>query len=70
MSTGWDCLTYMLSDLPLTCRVTSVFTVRVIIVQDEQPSAQMIEDLVVAHTCNSVPLMTEVSRIDVPDELL
>lgn len=70
MRKAWDCLTYVQSDLSLTVEGPSVFTVRFIIIGDEPPSAQLIADLVGLHTRNGEPLLSEMTGIEVPDELV
>jgi len=68
MFNGFVVTAYLASDMPLTDRVVSVFSVTLVFRGTEEPSKQLIENLVLAHTRNAVLISAAVERTNLPDE--
>lgn len=69
MKTVWTVCTYVSSELPLTEKVVNVMSITFVIRAEEPPSEEAILALVNLHIRNCEPLMSEVSRNEVPDGL-
>lgn len=68
--TTWSVSAYVESDMSMTSFVLPVMSLQFIIVFPAAPSKELIEALVAEHTRNCVLLMSEVSRNDIPSDLL
>lgn len=69
MKTVWNVVTYVESDMPLTDKVMPVMSLTFVVVSEEPPSDELVLALVNSHTRNCKPLMSEVHRSSVPNEL-
>lgn len=68
--TIWNVNAYVSSDMPLTAKVLPVMSLQFIVVSPDEPSKELIEALVSAHTRNCVLLMAEVEQNEVPEDIL
>lgn len=69
MKTVWTVTNYVQSAMPLTDKVTEVMSVTFVIVDENPPSDELILALLNSHTRNLTPVMSEVHKSSVPDEL-
>lgn len=70
MRNAFSVVCYARSKLPLTSSVVPVVSFEYILIQEEAPDKAAIEAFVWLHTLNCVLLLSEVTPVTIPDEML